>query len=176
MQRGSPWSRPAFAHLSDVHALAEGAEEAPRRGVWKTILGNILRNHRWKQGVPKSDLRTLLQYVEKGMGGEIAESTQEGEEVACGLVKEAVLRQILQHLLSIHSKEEDDHVLLLAEEQLDTLQALLEEEAPRVDKPPLLRSRVHTNTTPVESDHAEEPSISNGREATAMSSPSLTVD
>ena len=96
--------------------------------------------------------------------------------MACGLVKEAVLRQILQHLLTIHSKDEDDHVLLLAEEQLDTLQALLEEEAPRVDKPPLLRSRVHTNTTPVESDHAEEPSTSNGREATAMSSPSLTVD
>ena len=96
--------------------------------------------------------------------------------MACGLVKEAVLRQILQHLLTMHSKEEDDHVLLLAEEQLDTLQALLEEEAPRVDKPPLLRSRVHTNTTPVESDHAEEPSTSNGREAAAMSSPSLTVD
>ena len=48
--------------------------------------------------MPKSDLRTLLQYVEEDMGGEIAESTQEGEEVACGLVKEAVLRQILQHL------------------------------------------------------------------------------
>ena len=72
--------------------------------------------------------------------------------MACGLVKEAVLRQILQHLLTIHSKEEDDHVLLLAEEQLDTLQALLEEEAPRVDKPPMLRSRVHTNTYFVESD------------------------
>ena len=69
MQRGSPSSRPAFAHPSDVHALAEGAEEAPRRGVWKTILGNILRNHRWKQGVPKSDLRTLLQYVEEDMRG-----------------------------------------------------------------------------------------------------------
>ena len=41
-----------------------------------------------------------------------------GEGVACGLVNEAVLRQILQHLLTIHSKDEGDHVLLLAEEQL----------------------------------------------------------
>ena len=92
------------------------------------------------------------------------------------LGKEAVLRQILQHLLTIHSKDEDDQVLLLAEEQLETLQALLEEEAPLVDRPPLPRSRAHSNATPGEIDHAAEPSTINGREAIAMSSPSLNVD
>ena len=116
--------------------------EAPRRGIWKTVLGNILQNHRWKRGVPKRDLRVLLQYVEEDMGGEIAESTQEGEEVACTLVKEAVLRQILQHTLTLHIKDGDDQVLLLAEEQLETLQALLDEGELREDKPPLPRSQI----------------------------------
>ena len=85
------------------------------------------------------------------MGGEIAESTQEGEEVACTLVKEAVLRQILQHTLTLHTKDGDDQVLLLAEEQLETLQALLDEGELREDKPPLPRSQI-----PNASNQAEE--------------------
>ena len=144
MQRASSSSRPSYAHPSDVQALSEGAIEAPRRGIWKTALGNVLRNHRWKRGVPKRDLRVLLQYVEEDMGGEIAESTQEGEELACALVKEAVLRQILQHMLTLHAKDGDDQVLLLAEEQLETLEALLDEGELREDKPPLPRSQLPT--------------------------------
>ena len=84
MQRASSSSRPSYAHPSDVQALSEGTMEAPRRGIWKTVLGNILQNHRWKRRVPKRDLRVLLQYVEEDMGGEIAETTQEGEEVERG--------------------------------------------------------------------------------------------
>ena len=85
------------------------------------------------------------------MGGEIAESTQEGEELACALVKEAVLRQILQHTLTLHAKDGDDQVLLLAEEQLETLEALLDEGELREDKPPLPRSQL-----PNASSQAEE--------------------
>ena len=122
--------------------LSRRGQWKPRDGIWKTVLGNILQNHRWKRGVPKRDLRVLLQYVEEDMGGEIAESTQEGEEVACTLVKEAVLRQILQHTLTLHTKDGDDQVLLLAEEQLETLQALLDEGELREDKPALPRSQI----------------------------------
>ena len=55
------------------------------------------------------------------MGGEVEESTQKGENKACSLVKEAVLRQILQHTLTVYSTEMDEGVITLAEEQLDTL-------------------------------------------------------
>ena len=52
------------------------------------------------KGVPRHDLLSLLQYVEEDIGGDVEESTQEGENTACGLVKEAVLRQIFQHTLT----------------------------------------------------------------------------
>ena len=68
-KEGEAPPRPAVAHPSDVQALAEGAEQAPRRGIWKIALANILQNHKWKQGVPI--LLTLLQYVEEDMGGEV---------------------------------------------------------------------------------------------------------
>ena len=58
------------------------------------------------------------------------ESTQEGEATACGLIKEAVLRQMLQHLLAVHSDESGEDAILFAEEQLETLQALLEAATP----------------------------------------------
>ena len=69
--------------------------EAPRRGIWRTALANSLKNHRKVRGVSRNDFQTLLQYVVEDMGGEVDESTQEGENTANQLVKEAVLRQIL---------------------------------------------------------------------------------
>ena len=134
---------------SDVNALAEGAEEAPRRGIWKVALSNILRNHKWKKGVPKRDLLTLLQYVEEDMGGKVDESTQEGENTACSL---AVLRKILQHTLTAYSTEMDEGVITLAEEQLDTLQTLLETRAEGEDRPPLPRHLPPPNPTLVEEE------------------------
>ena len=140
---------PSTAHPSDVTALAEGVTEAPRRGIWKTVLSNILRNHKWKKGVPKRHLLTLLQYVEEDIGGDVDESTQEGEETACGLIKEAVLRQMLQHLLAVHSDEAGEDVILLAEEQLETLQALLEAASPGENwHPPLTRNTGGPRDTP----------------------------
>ena len=50
-----------------------------RRGIWKTTLANILQNHQRMKGVSRHDLHTLLQYVEEDMGGDVDESTQEGE-------------------------------------------------------------------------------------------------
>ena len=153
MQRGgSSSSTPAVAHPSDVHALAEGAEETPRRGIWRIVLSSILHNHKWKKGVPKRDLLTLLQYVEEDMGGEVEESTQEGENTACGLVKEAVLRQILQHTLTVYLTEGGQGVITLAEEELDTLQALLETGAEREDRPPLPHHLPPPNSTLVEEE------------------------
>ena len=154
-------AHPTGAHPSDVHALAEGAEEAPRHGIWKVALANILRNHKWKKGVPKRDLLTLLQYLEEDMGGEIEENTQEGENKACSLVKEAVLRQILQHTLMVHEAEMEAEVITLAEEQLDTLQALLEPVTAGEDRQPL-RHTLPQHSTSTERGNAERRTVHRG--------------
>ena len=98
------------------------------------------------------DLSTLLQNVEEDMGGEVEESTQERENKACSLVKEAVLHQILQHTLTVHATEIEEGVIVLAEEQLDALQALLETGAAGEDRPPPPRNFPPPVPTPTEEE------------------------
>ena len=71
---------------------------------------------------------------------------------ACSLVKEAVLRQILQHTLTVHDTEIEEGVIVLAEEQLDTPQALLETGAAGEDRPPLPRNFPPPVPTPTEEE------------------------
>ena len=79
---------------------------------------------------PRQDLLTLLQYVEEDLGGDVDESTQEGECKASHVVKEAVLREILQHTLAVHASGSSESRVSLAEDELETLQALLEAAEP----------------------------------------------
>ena len=107
------------------------------------MLANILRNHSWKKVVPRRDLHISTVCGRRHCGGEVDESTQEGENKACGLVKGAVLCQMLQHIPAVHPAEVGDTLILLAVEQLETLQALLEAAAPLEDwRPPLTRNTV----------------------------------
>ena len=55
-------------------------------------------------------------------------------------MKEAVLRQILQHTLSTHATGAEGSLITLEEEQLETLQALLEPVAEGNQRPPLVRN------------------------------------
>ena len=82
MQVGGSSSSPQHAHPCDVQALAEGVMETPRRGIWRTALANILKNHRRVRGASRDYPHTLLQYVVEDMGGEVDESTQVGENTA----------------------------------------------------------------------------------------------
>ena len=64
------------------------------------------------------------------------ESTQEGEATACRLVKEAVLCQMLQHLLAVHSETSGEDVILLADGSREARTTLPdEEETPRMEGP-----------------------------------------
>ena len=99
------------------------------------------------------------------MGGEIEENTQEGENKACSLVKEAVLRQILRHTLTVHEAEMTA-VITLAEEQLDTLQASLEPVTAGEDRQPLRRA-LPQNSTSTEGGNAEN--IAQGHPTTPCS-------
>ena len=64
--------------------------------------------------------------MEEEIGGEVEESSQEAAWRASHLVKEAVLRQMLQHTLAKHTQCSGDDLIVLAEEELKTLQALLD--------------------------------------------------
>ena len=111
---GSSSSKARHAHPCDVHALQQGATEAPRRGIWKTALANVLKNHQRMRGVTRQDLPSLLQYMEEDMGGDVDDSTQEGDCRANG--------QGFEHTLSVHASGSSESLISSAEEELETLQ------------------------------------------------------
>ena len=138
--RGSSSSTPLLAHPSDVQALAGGY------GSTKTgDVENRLGQHPQKPSTDERSLETRPPHFTPVCGGRHERRSERehagGENTANRLVKEAVLRQILQHTLSIHVTGADECLITLAEEELETLQALLDADIPAGDqRPPLTRN------------------------------------